>query len=150
MGKNSSDWIPKGQVVAELGISERSLERLIQKKRIRRAYRKVPGRKPLPVLHPDDVKQFKQELLPALPDNGQKKPQLPISTMTKAADIVATMAAINNVRVPVEKKFYLTLRGAAELSGLPKSYIRRLIGEGTLPALRAGGYRIRRSDLEQL
>src|SRR5262245_41186600 len=63
-------WQPKMEVAESLGISERTLERLIQQKRIRRAYRRVPGRKPLAVLNPEDVAVLKSETLTATPENG--------------------------------------------------------------------------------
>ena len=45
-------------------------------------------------------------------------------------------------RVPVERKVLLNLREAAEYSGMPKAWLVREI--------KAGGWRIRRSDLEQI
>ena len=51
---------------------------------------------------------------------------------------------------PIERKLFLTLAEAAAYSGLPKSYLHGLIGEGKLKAIKAGGWRIRRSDLEQI
>jgi excisionase family DNA binding protein len=65
--QNFGGWLPKMEVAETLGISERTLERLIQQKRIRRAYRRVPGRKPVAVLHPEDVKALQRETVTAAP-----------------------------------------------------------------------------------
>ena len=39
---------------------------------------------------------------------------------------------------------------AVRFSGLPESTIRRLLRSGKLPGIKVGGWRIRRSDLEEL
>lgn len=53
--------------------------------------------------------------------------------------------------VPAEKRVFLTLPEAAEFTGLPASFLRRLISEGTLRALRTGGgWRIPRAGCESL
>ena len=53
-------------------------------------------------------------------------------------------------RVPVERKVLLNLREAAEYSGMPKAWLLREIKAGELKAIKAGGWRIRRSELLQL
>ncbi len=142
------NWPTKGDVVSQLGISERSLERLIQQRKVRTAYKKVPGRRPLPLVHPEDVQRLRQEVLPAVPDGSHKA--LTIPNRQGVANLLASLATGNGARVELKDKFYLTLKEASELSGLPKSYLHRKIKEGTLPTLSAGGYRIHRVDLEML
>jgi len=44
-------------------------------------------------------------------------------------------------------KLYLTIPEAARLSGLTEARIRRQCQDGTLPALKDGGWKIRRADL---
>ncbi len=151
MAKDLSSWPTKGEVVAQIGISERSLERLIQKKQVRRGYRRVPGRRSLAVLHPDDIEKLKQETLLPLPDSptGSKATLLPVARQATVANLLAALA-VNGTQVPLHRKLYLSVKEAAKYSGLPQAYLRRLIGDGTLTALKAGGYRIRRSDLEKL
>jgi hypothetical protein len=37
------------------GISKRILHRKLEKGEIRKAHRNIPGRKPFPILHPEDI-----------------------------------------------------------------------------------------------
>jgi hypothetical protein len=48
------------------------------------------------------------------------------------------------------RALFLTLKQSSAYSGLPVSYLKRLIQEGQLKAIQAGGYRISRKHLEQL
>ncbi len=52
--------------------------------------------------------------------------------------------------VPLKDKLFLNVKEAARYSGLPQSLIRRLIHAQKLNAIKAGGWRIKRTDLEQL
>ena len=52
--------------------------------------------------------------------------------------------------VPVEQKVFLNLKEAAEYSGMPKAWLMREIKSGKIKAIKAGGWRIRRAELEQL
>jgi excisionase family DNA binding protein len=55
------------------------------------------------------------------------------------------------VPVPVDRRVFLTLAEAAEFTGLPLSFLRRLIADRTIKAFRAGrGWRIPRTELEGL
>ena len=47
-------------------------------------------------------------------------------------------------------KLFLTIKEAARYSGLPQSTIRQLIRAEKLPAVKVGGWRIKRSALEQV
>ncbi len=145
-------WLTKAEVSASLGYSERQIERIVAKGDIRQGYKRVPGRRSIAVLHPDDIEKLKAETLPPLPDipagPSRKVPLLPARQIT-AATLLAAMATTEG-GVPLHRKLFLNIKEAAAFSGLPKSYLHRLVKEGSLPALRAGGYRIKRSDLEQL
>ena len=52
--------------------------------------------------------------------------------------------------VPVEQKVFLNLKEAAEYSGMPQAWLMREIKSGKIKAIKAGGWRIRRAELEQL
>ena len=52
--------------------------------------------------------------------------------------------------MPLRDKLFLNIKEAARYAGLPQSTIRHLIHAGKIPAVKAGGWRIKRSDLEQL
>jgi len=57
MAENLSNWIPKQAVARLLGITEEQVERLVKEQKIRRAYRPIPGHRPLLVFHPTDIKE---------------------------------------------------------------------------------------------
>jgi len=55
------------------------------------------------------------------------------------------------IMVPVERRVFLTISESAEFTGLPLSFLRRLIADGTIKAFRAGrAWRIPRAELEAL
>ena len=59
--------------------------------------------------------------------------------------------AVSNQKVPVERRIFLTLAESAELSGLSAGFLKSLIHEGRLKAIRAGTrWRIPRAELEAL
>jgi hypothetical protein len=154
-GENFADWIPKMQVADALGISERTLERLIQKNKIRRAYRRVPGRKPIAVLNPEDVAVLKAETTPAIPPEAltESRSTSEIAlrpTQTAALSFLSNLLAI----VPQQPHaLFLTLKEASNYSGLPQTDLERLIESGELKAreVRKGRAKmISRHSLEEL
>ena len=53
--------------------------------------------------------------------------------------------------VPIERRLFLTLAEAAQFSGLPAAFLRRLMASGKIKALKTGaGWRISRVELERL
>lgn len=53
--------------------------------------------------------------------------------------------------VPVERRVFLTVSESVDFTGLPLSFLRRLIADGTIKAFRAGrAWRIPRTELEGL
>jgi excisionase family DNA binding protein len=59
--------------------------------------------------------------------------------------------AVSNQKVPIERRIFLTLVESAELSGLSPGFLKRLIRDGSLRAIRAGArWRIPRAELEAL
>ena len=72
-----------------------------------------------------------------------------VSTVGELAQLLADRLS-PAPRVPVERKVFLNLREAAEYSEMPKAWLVREIKAGKLKAIKAGGWRIRRADLEQL
>ena len=142
-----ASWPDKHAAAATLGLSFRSVERLIEQKKIHIKHRPILGRKPLTILNPEDVDRIKAEVLPPVPAPAKTGSVLVPHRPVKAADM---LAALTPPRVPLDKKLFLTLREASEFSGLPQSYIRRLIASKKLKVIVAAGYRIKRADLERL
>src|SRR4051794_22390329 len=118
------NWPDKHAAAATLGLSLRSVERLISQKKIRVKHRPILGRKPLTILNPEDIERIKAEVLPPVPAPGKTGSALVPHRPVKAADM---LAALTPPRVPLDKKLFLTLREASEFSGLPQTYLRRLI-----------------------
>jgi excisionase family DNA binding protein len=147
------EWPTKTEVRLKTGISERTIERKIQAGELRREFRNVPGRKPLAILDPADVKKLTEKTLTPIPmkkaatRNGANhggiipKPDKP--------DLAAFLAALSPGHLALDKKFYLTLKEAGELSGLPLSFLRAKVQTKELPAVKIGGWRIKRQDLER-
>jgi excisionase family DNA binding protein len=53
--------------------------------------------------------------------------------------------------LPIDRRIFLTITEAAEFSGLPDVFLRRLVTSGKLKALKTGaGWRIARIELEKL
>src|SRR5712692_6529257 len=96
------DWQTKAEVRERTGISERTLERLIQDKKIRREYRRIPGRKPLSIIHPDDVAELEVKTAKLVPAERLPVPKLPQPDLSLLAALLP--------RTLPEKKLYLTLK----------------------------------------
>ena len=150
-----SGWIAKVEAAKTLGIGIRTLERRIQEQGLRVAHRRIPNRKPLAVLHPDDFAALQAEMMTATPapvenrgpvENGSK--ELTVRPVSRSAlEIVALMrAAQASPTLPL----FLDLKAAATYSGLPQSYLRELIQQKKLKAVNRAGWRISRHSLEKL
>ena len=147
------NWMTKAEVRLKTGVSERTLERKIQAGELRREFRNIPGRKPLAILNPEDVKKLTEKTLSPIP---MKKAATETAITQRGllpkpdrADTTAFLAALSPSRLTVDKKLYLTLKEAAEYSGLPITYLKRKVQEKGIPAVKIGGWRIRREDLER-
>src|SRR5262249_36577709 len=146
--------VPKQDAAEQLGYSYRTLERKIIKLKLRTAQRDVPGRHPIVVIHPADFERLKSQVIPATPapvggENGNElepRPALPPALREFAASLLGTLPY-------PPRKLFLTLREAADYSGLPQTELERLIETGELKAreIRRGRAKmISRRSLEEL
>ena len=143
------DWLIKTQAAAFLQVSEKTIERLATKGDVRRATRKRPGVRPLPVYDPDDLQKIKDSQIPRVEIISQAEaPQIP--ALAPSVDLPPFLQTLFPSDLPLRDKLFLTIKEAARFAGLPQATIRRLIHAGKLPAAKAGGWRIKRSELEQL
>ena len=112
-----------------------------------------------PVFSPDDIEALRgdQDQIEAFPVATER--DAPGTALARRDTAVSTVGVLAQLladrlspapRVPVERKVLLNLREAAEYSGMPKAWLLREIKAGELKAIKAGGWRIRRSDLEQI
>lgn len=134
-------WIPKAEAAKMTGRGLRTLERMAQKGEIKQAYRPVPGRRDLPVFHPDDIQKLITEQVAIVPEVGT--PNLPAVRSRQ----VPAMSRREAEPIRLTEKFYLTLDEAAVLSGLPRALLERAVKSGELKGRKAGGWYIRREDL---
>ena len=149
MDPHLDDWLTKTQAAAFLTISEKTIERLCAKGELRRESRKRSGVRPLVVYHPDDLQQIKDSQTPNVEIMAQADPQQQTALVPRA-DLPSLLKNLFPSDPPLRDKLFLTIKEAARFAGLPQATIRRLIRSAALPAVKAGGWRIRRSDLEQL
>jgi excisionase family DNA binding protein len=161
--ENFADWPTLAEVTARTGISERTLARKIKDGVLRREYRPIPGRKPLPVISPEDVAALSEKTLKPSPAPAPAQSVAPVSKARipdvlhtdilpqlkdMAESVARSLATELAERLTLNQKYYLTIKEAVQVSGLPGSYLRRKIKDSALPAYRLGnGWRIRREDL---
>ena len=133
-------------------VSEKTIERLATKGDIRRATRKRPGIRPLPVYDPDDLQKIKDAHIPRVEiitqaDAPQQQPAL-----VPRLDLPSFLQSfVNGADVPLRDKLFFSVKESRRgIQDSPQSTIRRLIHASKIPAFKAGGWRIKRSDLEQL
>ena len=150
------DWKTQAEAAEILKCSQKTVGRMAAQKKIQRVLRRVPGRKPMPVFDPDDIEALRAEMVKVEPfpvrERGEEK-ALVRQTRQRGVDLLAQLLADRispASAVPVGQKIFLNLKEAAEYSGLPKAWLMREIKSGNIKAMKAGGWRIRRSDLEQL
>lgn len=165
-------WLTKARAAEQLGVTTKTIERLAADGKIQQARHQPQGRGPmLAVYHPDDVARIARERQPAavsfvLPvgvtapsnGNGQGTPEgLQIASPSTADQVASTLcslvAALRSVSETSETSvaLFVSIPEAAQVSGLSRTYLRRLIDEEKLPAVKDGrSWRIRRRDLEGL
>ena len=152
------DWPTIKETIARTGMSERTLYRRMQDDTLRQAYRKVPGRKPILVLHPDDVAKLEAETVKAVvmppetievPAVNQPDRKLPSSGWMAELTELARNLVDTTSQVKLSEKFMLTLDEAVQLSGFTRAYLERAIHDRRLPAMKDRGYKIFREHLWQ-
>ena len=146
------DWFTKSQAAAVLQVSEKTIERLATKGEIRRATRKRPGVRPSPVYCPEDldrVKNAQTAQVVVMPPQA-KAGGVPVLAPRAVELPLFLQSLVTGADVPLRDKLFLSVKEATRFSGLPESTIRRLLRSEKLHGVKTGGWRIKRSDLEQL
>jgi predicted DNA-binding transcriptional regulator AlpA len=131
--EDTATWISKPEACKLTGLSLKTIERLVTAGKIRMAYRRVPGRRPLAVLNPVDL----ETLAP--------QPAQPVTLPVKPVDVLSMLLQASS-RVSLKDKLFLTVKEASELSGLSQAFLRRQIEAGSLPALRDVALKIKCED----
>jgi hypothetical protein len=147
-------WIPKQDAAEQLGYSYRTLERKIIKLKLRTAQRDVPGRRSIVIIHPADFQKLKEQTIPATPAPIEEEDSKELAPYQALPPAVRQFAASLLGTLPYPpRKLFLTLREAADYSGLPQTDLERLIETGELKAreIRKGRAKmISRRSLEAL
>lgn len=161
-------WLPKSEAAARLGISERTLDRLISAgKGPECRNRPRPGKKPEPVYNPADVDALVEAAnKPAIfaasspigpasttalaPAGGSSMPP-GLATALRFIDQLATIAQRPRLDPPVPAATpWMTIDQAAAYTGLSVTFLRRLVRSGELPSVRDRSTKVRRTDLDNL
>jgi excisionase family DNA binding protein len=170
-----SDWLTKQQAADAIGVSTKAIERFAHARKLEQASRPQARGPNVAVYNPDDVARLASERHPAptpwvLPADADPRPRRngttpaeglvpssppPLTTTLEGdplrAFAVAVVAAVMSQTSETRPApLFVTLDEAARVSGLSRGYIRRLIRDQKLPAVRCRGWRIRRRDLERL
>jgi hypothetical protein len=161
--EDRSKWPSKFDLVKDLGLSERTLERKIAAGELRREFRNVPGRKPISIIHPEDAAKLKAETLEAIPaeksEVARKPPQGDMSSLVAALTdaFVAALSKAPQFQLSAPPKapptkLWLSLKEALEYSGLPEDYLKEKCEDRTIDAFRRsvkGRWYVRRESLER-
>jgi hypothetical protein len=147
-------WKTKAEIVEELGISERTLERMLQRKKITRGQKRIPGRKPITVIAPQDVEKLRAEMVQ--PEPGQSaQTTVPALRQQTAPALRQSQQALEAVQlhrttdqIPLIPLF-LNLKASSRYVGLPEETLKRCIREGKVKAFEGRTYFIARAELER-
>jgi hypothetical protein len=150
MSVDLHEWQTKAEAAKRLGISERTLDRWITERKIERRYRAIHGRRPIPVLNPDDVDTLAAQLAHAVPETAaiairQEERLSPTAQLAQ----LGRLAALAGVAGDRHQRFapWLTIDQAVEYSGLTEGQIRKLVKQRAIRAI-ARPLRISRDNLD--
>ena len=131
-----SQWPTKQDAAQRLHCTTRNIERHVEAGRIRTEHRRVPGRKPITICHPDDIAKLESELVAIKPVPIPAKPQ-------KAKPEFLSLAELSH-------KIFLDLDEAHRLSGLPKPLLVALCQQRRIMSIKRGKWLISRESLQSL
>jgi excisionase family DNA binding protein len=158
-------WLTKHQAADAIGVSTKTIEQWAKEKILQQArYRRPTGGPAIAVYHPSDVARLAAErrgaesepfLLPADAAPSGAQELVPVSPAGAASDDVLRAVFAAALRAVTSQKseklaLFVTVEEASAVTGLSQRYLRRLIKDGTLEAVRDRGWRVRRRDLEKL
>lgn len=159
-----STWPTKHEARMPLGgVPERTFDRWLSDHNVKVAYRKVTGRRPVPVVDPGGManrqramRKVAHQPAPVPASNGTtgllaSAFAIPSAWREMAATLLVNLSALAvKTEPPLPQPLFLTLEEASGYSGLPKDLLTRLIHQGKLQAWVSGGYRISRTALDDL
>ena len=157
---DTSTWPTKDEARGILDLSLSQVNNLVKAKRLEVRMRKRPGLPPVGVVNPADVERerglresvaMRPHVLPAtaaapsaVPDHPRRHHRLMLGELSTGLHTAPL--------VPLADKLWLSYDEATAYSGLGKSRLHDLVGEGKIGTERGprGSVVLRRSDLERL
>ena len=160
MATDRSDWLTKVEAAEFLGVTTKTVERWEARNELERSDRAVAGANKVAIYSPASLKRFKETRLSVAvtptvqPSYGSalvrsKAPQKHSTPNSAMADFLSLLSS--SQQITIKDKLFLTIRESAQLSGLPASYLKGMVVEGTLEGKKIGrSWKIRQSDLRNV
>lgn len=152
-----SSWLTKAETCERLGISPRTLDRRCEDGTgPQREDRPRTGKKPEAVYNPDDVERLSAPKPHVMAENSALMPRpVPAPQSSEVLPLLLDRIALAVERrapepAPIPPALYLTLPQASAYTGLTMAFLRRLIKEGQLQAVRDVSLKMRKIDLDNL
>lgn len=152
------NWCSVDEAIKRTGLSERTLYRRMKDKDhpVRSAYRRIPGRKPLLVFHPDDITRLEEQTAkPTVVDDFPVEIPAKLASLPAMTEWMAEIAnslrqiALASQSLGLESIKALTLDEAAARSGYSKAYLKRACKQGALLASKDRAWKVSPVALRQ-
>jgi len=150
-----SAWLTKTEVAQLLGVTERTVDRYVGDGQINRAYRRVPGRREMPVFHPGDVDRIRTATVEMQPFVMPNEPAPMVrGALVPAAGGMGWTAGRRLLLAPAAQPapepspLFVSIEEAARLTGLSKALLHRLCMGRLIPSVRDVSWKIHREWLD--
>jgi excisionase family DNA binding protein len=150
----------KEEAAQELKISVRSLQRLVQSKKISVVYKRGASGKQEAIFNPEEIENYKRgrdaeitkPSVVTTGDTALARSDVTTGDTALARNVIETIfnAIGQKPTVPIADKPLLKLDEASALTGLSRQFLRRAIEDGKLKSRIIGrGFRVKRDDLDE-
>jgi excisionase family DNA binding protein len=150
----------KEEAAQELKISVRSLQRLVQSKRISVTYRRGVSGKQEAIFSPEEIENYKRErdaeiIKPSVATTGDTalaRSDVTTGDTALARNVIETIfnLGLQKPTVAIADKPLLKLDEVSALTGLSRQLLRQAIEDGKLKSRIIGrGFRVKRDDLDE-
>jgi excisionase family DNA binding protein len=150
----------KEEARKELGISVRSLQRLVQSEKISVRYKRGESGKQEAIFNPEEIENYKRgrdaEIIkPSVAttrDTALARSDMATGDTSLARNVIETIfnLGLQKPAVAIADKPLLKLDEAAALTGLSRQFLRQAIEDGKLKGRIIGrGFRVKRGDLDE-
>jgi hypothetical protein len=140
-------WLPMSEVVAQTGLSQRTVYRMVTQGQLKQAQRRIPGRRPLPVFDPRRVAAIAASTLRP----GATRRQTTTPNIDAPVKPGPQPEPVSDALLPPSElsfKLYLTEEEAIRYTGFGRAHL-RAHGKGK-PIGPHGSRVYRRVDLEKM